>query len=588
MTEQADPSMADLFGDESDAEDNDSVDPASPPHNPTLTQTRASTPPSPLSTSATSSAATTRTRKPTQTTPPQPTQPTRTTHAGAVQCWTWSSSWQRWMRTARRWTRRLEGCGGGGQPCSGAVDVGGGCGGVAGVASGTRRWPSARKACPTRTTTATTTAPPPHSSTTKNPPAPPPTASPNPPSLPLPLSTRPVPPAPVTASGPPLSLLSSPAVPFGAAAKLHLVRLPNVIGVQANAFHADSYEEEAVAEEAEEVVGQGALLEGQKKKSKAVSLMVENVIRWREVKDDGEGGGVRRESNTRLVRWSDGTSSLLIGNECFDVVQSTADPHRNYVYLQHTAVQSSDPDDMSDSPPHNRSRTRPLLRSVGAFTGHIKFKVTGIDSDSHRKLKDVLFETHTKKARIVMDYNEINPEKLRMEEEKQAREDDKKRSRQLAREKGGGGGGGRRSGPRQWQQAGEDDELGDFLEEDDVNPSEKARRRKGDYEADVGRLKRAKEAQEDDGGDDGDDADFVEADEDEQAEDDGDLDEDEILGKTRTGPADKAAETGADSLADGEVTAAPGSRARAEDADDLVLHGASKRRRVLADEEESD
>ena len=205
--------------------------------------------------------------------------------------------------------------------------------------------------------------------------------------------------APITASGPPLSLLSSPAAAFGSGAALHLVRLPNVIGVQAAAYSAESYEEERVAEEEEEVVGQGkALLDGQRKKSKAVSLMVENVIRWREVKDEGEGGTARRESNTRLVKWSDGTSSLLIGNECFDVVQSTADPHRNYVYLQHTAVQPSDPDDMSDSPSRSdRPRTRPLLRSVGAFTGHIKFKVTGIDSDSHRKLKDVLFETHTKK-----------------------------------------------------------------------------------------------------------------------------------------------------------------------------------------------
>ena len=395
--------------------------------------------------------------------------------------------------------------------------------------------------------------------------------------------------APITASGPPLTLLSSPAAPFAAAAKLHLVRLPNVIGVQANAFHADSYEEETAAEEAEEVVGQGKLLESQRKKSKAVSLMVENVIRWREVKDDGEGGAVRRESNTRLVRWSDGTSSLLIGNECFDVVQSTADPHRNYVYLQHTAVQSSDPDDMSDSPPPSRSRTRPLLRSVGAFTGHIKFKVTGIDSDSHRKLKDVLFETHTKKARIVIDYNEINPEKLRQEEEAQARQDDKKRSRQLARERGGGGGGGRRSGGRQWQPPGEDDFMADFLEEDD-NPSEKARRRKGDYEADVARLKRAKEGTDDGGDDNVDDTDFVEG-EDEQAEDEGDLDEDEILGRKRTGTADTAGEASGEATGESEATAPAAGRARAEDADqtdDLVLHGASKRRRVLADEEESD
>ena len=390
--------------------------------------------------------------------------------------------------------------------------------------------------------------------------------------------------APVTASGPPLSLLSSPAVPFGAAARLHLVRLPNVIGVQAKAFHADTYEEEAVAEEEEETVGQGKLLEGARKKSKAVSLMVENVIRWREARDEGEGGAVRRESNTRLVRWSDGTSSLLIGGECFDVVQSTADPHRNYVYLQHTAVQASEPDDMSDSPPHSQPRTRPLLRSVGAFTGHIKFKVTGIDSSSHRKLKDVLFETHTKKARIVMDYNEINPEKLRQEEQKQQQQEDKKR-RGKTREKGGGGG--RRSGGMQYQASGEDD-MADFLEEDDDNPSEKARRRKGDYEADVARLRRAKEGadEEDRRGA----ADYeAEGDEEEAEEDEGgELDVDAILGKKRTASRAESAE-GGEAAAEGDATVAASGRPRAEDVDDdLVLHGASKRRRVLADDEESD
>ena len=225
---------------------------------------------------------------------------------------------------------------------------------------------------------------------------------------------------------------------------------------------------------------------------------------------------------------------------------------------------------------------------MGAFTGHIKFKVTGIDSDSHRKLKDVLFETHTKKARIVMDYNEINPEKVRQEEEKQAREDDKKRSRQLARERGGGGGGGRRSGPRQWQQPGEDDELGDFLEEEDnLNPSEKARRRKGDYEADVARLKRAKEGA-DDGGGDEDDTDYAEGEDEQAAEDEGELDEDEILGRKRTARPDAGGETAGESTAEGETAAPAGGQERTEDVDDLVLHGASKRRRVLADEEESD
>jgi hypothetical protein len=90
--------------------------------------------------------------------------------------------------------------------------------------------------------------------------------------------------------------------------------------------------------------------------------------------------------------------------------------------------------------------------------------------------------------------------------------------------------------------------------------------------------------------DDADDADFaVEGDDDEQAEDEGDLDEDEILGRKRTSSrTDTSGAAGGESTAEGEAAVTAGGRGRAEDVDDLVLHGASKRRRVLADEEESD
>ena len=48
-----------------------------------------------------------------------------------------------------------------------------------------------------------------------------------------------------------------------------------------------------------------------------LKLKVENTIRWREVLD--EFGDKKRESNTRLVRWSDGSLSLHLGSEIFDV-----------------------------------------------------------------------------------------------------------------------------------------------------------------------------------------------------------------------------------------------------------------------------
>jgi len=44
---------------------------------------------------------------------------------------------------------------------------------------------------------------------------------------------------------------------------------------------------------------------------------VENTIRWREVFD--KDGNVVKESNTRVIKWSDGSMSLHLGSEIFDV-----------------------------------------------------------------------------------------------------------------------------------------------------------------------------------------------------------------------------------------------------------------------------
>jgi len=46
-------------------------------------------------------------------------------------------------------------------------------------------------------------------------------------------------------------------------------------------------------------------------------LKVENTIRWREVFDND--GNVVKESNARVIKWSDGSMSLHLGSEIFDV-----------------------------------------------------------------------------------------------------------------------------------------------------------------------------------------------------------------------------------------------------------------------------
>lgn len=48
-----------------------------------------------------------------------------------------------------------------------------------------------------------------------------------------------------------------------------------------------------------------------------LKLKVENTIRWRTIFD--KEGNACKESNTKLVRWSDGSMSLHLGSEIFDV-----------------------------------------------------------------------------------------------------------------------------------------------------------------------------------------------------------------------------------------------------------------------------
>ncbi len=48
-----------------------------------------------------------------------------------------------------------------------------------------------------------------------------------------------------------------------------------------------------------------------------LKLKVENTIRWRTAFDDK--GNAIQESNARMVRWSDGSLTLHLGSEIFDV-----------------------------------------------------------------------------------------------------------------------------------------------------------------------------------------------------------------------------------------------------------------------------
>lgn len=55
---------------------------------------------------------------------------------------------------------------------------------------------------------------------------------------------------------------------------------------------------------------------------------MENTIRWREAVD--KEGNLVKEANARFVRWSDGSLSLHLGSEIFDVYKQ---PLQVYLHI---------------------------------------------------------------------------------------------------------------------------------------------------------------------------------------------------------------------------------------------------------------
>uniref|UniRef100_A0A915K3W9 RNA polymerase-associated protein LEO1 n=1 Tax=Romanomermis culicivorax TaxID=13658 RepID=A0A915K3W9_ROMCU len=86
--------------------------------------------------------------------------------------------------------------------------------------------------------------------------------------------------------------------------QLHFVKFPNFLSVEPRPFDPDTYEDEIDDDDVLDEEGRSR-----------VKLKVENTIRWRNDPNDES----KRLSNAKIVRWSDGSMSLYLGAEVFDV-----------------------------------------------------------------------------------------------------------------------------------------------------------------------------------------------------------------------------------------------------------------------------
>jgi hypothetical protein len=102
---------------------------------------------------------------------------------------------------------------------------------------------------------------------------------------------------------------------------IHFVKLPNFLSVETRPFDPTTYEDEIDDEETLDEEGRARL-----------KLKVENTIRWRE--RFNEKGVFVKESNSRFVKWSDGSMSLHLGNEIFNVYSQPLQVYNFNLYCE--------------------------------------------------------------------------------------------------------------------------------------------------------------------------------------------------------------------------------------------------------------
>ncbi|EFX71865.1 hypothetical protein DAPPUDRAFT_255226 [Daphnia pulex] len=171
--------------------------------------------------------------------------------------------------------------------------------------------------------------------------------------------------------------------------EFHFVKLPNFLSVEPRPYDPETYEDELEEEETLDEEGRARL-----------KLKVENTIRWRTAFD--KEGNAFKQSNARMVKWSDGSLSLHLGSEIFDVYRQPLQGDYNHLFI----------------------RQGTGLQGQAVFRTKLTFRPHSTDSFTHRKMTKSLAERSTKTSSIKIigvfgaDPEANRGEKIKKEEER--------------------------------------------------------------------------------------------------------------------------------------------------------------------------
>ncbi|GAA5827503.1 hypothetical protein JCM11251_003837 [Rhodosporidiobolus azoricus] len=265
--------------------------------------------------------------------------------------------------------------------------------------------------------------------------------------------------------------------------KVWLARLPGFLQIAPNPYDEGTWQPEDGEDEKPVEEEEGSQSQGDVKpkiNGGRGRVPDENVVRWRWTKNELQQ--VIKQSNARIVRWSDGTLSLQLGSELFDLTLA----------LDHSAVVSSAlPVPPTQNPAASltpttfdsaRAHGLTYLTARHAYNGHMFEAQASIYGTIGMRPAALTSRTHKKLAGAIASRNALNkgkstikftatqdPERARAEREKKEAERAKKAQREARKAAGGGRrGGGRKGGKKATTIEGlSDEEEGDGGDSDE-------------------------------------------------------------------------------------------------------------------------
>ncbi|KAJ2735752.1 Paf1 complex component [Coemansia sp. BCRC 34962] len=212
-----------------------------------------------------------------------------------------------------------------------------------------------------------------------------------------------------------------------------LTRMPNILQLDPTPFSADSYED--LIKKEHEVAAKHSVKEAVPPElASAVEGIIGNTIRWR--RTAGSDGKMRRESNARLVRWSDGSTSIVIGghtpetysvaSEPLDDSAKTKQHHYAAALYQNELLMQSHArltEQWSLRPAKQSAQSR---AAVSLLLGRVRARAQGVAALGGHAAR----ATTAKTSRTRFEVDDENPELAR----KRAIEEDERREKQRKKE----------------------------------------------------------------------------------------------------------------------------------------------------------